>query len=369
MFSKELAAIKHAHLYRERKIFADSIRDFASNDYLGLAQKRKLAHKAYQLISTQHSHAPKASMLVNGYCALHRQLEQELKTLNGFEDCVLLGSGFLANIALFDALVRKNDKIYIDEKYHASGMYAAKSLGERAVFFKHNDPQALLEAIDAAPPKGRVIIAIEGVYSMDGDIAKKDFAQIACLKNALLIVDEAHSSGCIGKNLLGYFDYHNLSIAPNFIKMGTFSKAYGSYGAYILANKGVIDFLCNRAKSIIYTTALSVFDTALALVNLAYIQKHKQKLAQKIHAQKSLAQKILARSLNRPIDTMILTIPFSNTLCMLQAHQELFDLGFLVGAIRKPTVPTPILRVVLSIKNTPKQTKKLCKIIRNYSGA
>ncbi|PAF41155.1 pyridoxal phosphate-dependent aminotransferase family protein [Helicobacter sp. 11S03491-1] len=364
MFEKELSAIKHAHLYRERKIFSDRLKDFASNDYLGLSQKKKLAKKAYHLVMSQSNHSPKASLLVNGYSLIHKELETRLCALNNFENGIILGSGFLANLALFDSLVRKNDKIYIDEKYHASGIYPAKILQERAVYFKHNDPADLLKNINSSAPKGRIIIAIEGVYSMDGDIAHKDFAQIACEKNALLIVDEAHSSGSIGKNLLGYFDYHHIPIQPNFIKMGTLSKAYASYGAYILADNSVIEFLCNRAKSIIYTTALSIFDTALALINLDYIQKNKHILTQQIDRLKS----IVKNSLDISPQAQILILPYKNTQEMQALHQKLQNKGFLVGAIRQPTVRHPILRITLCVKNSPKQTKKLCKIIKKSQG-
>lgn len=364
MFEKELKAIKSSNLYRERKLFPDTLEDFASNDYLGLSKNKKLAKKAYQLFLAQNSYAPKASMMVNGYSPLHKDLEAELCALNNFKSGVVLGSGFLANIALFDALVRKNDRIYIDEKYHASGIYASKALADRAVFFKHNDPQDLINLLDSCVQKGRIIIAIEGVYSMDGDISHKEFAQIAIEKNALLIVDEAHSSGTIGENLLGYFDHHHIPICPNFIKMGTLSKAYGSYGAYILADSEIIDFLCNRAKSIIYTTALSIFDTALALINLRYIQEHKMMLKNKISNIRSIAEKIL----NVCLQSQILIVKYKNTKSLQQAHKELQKNGFLVGAIRKPTVEQPILRITLRTKNSAKQTKKLCKIIKKSQG-
>lgn len=364
MFEKELKAIKSSNLYRERKLFPHTLEDFASNDYLGLSNNKKLAKKASQLFLAQTSYSPKASMMVNGYSILHKELETELCNLNGFENGVVLGSGFLANIALFDALVRKNDRIYIDEKYHASGVYASKMLGDRAVFFKHNDAQDLINLLQSAPPKGRIIIAIEGVYSMDGDIATKDFAQIAVEKNALLIVDEAHSSGTIGENLLGYFDHHHIPICANFIKMGTLSKAYGSYGAYILASSEIIDFLCNRAKSIIYTTALSIFDTALALTNIRHIQENKIALKNKITQLRLIAEKMLDVSL----ESQILIIKYKNTQALQEVQKELQENGFLVGAIRKPTVEQPILRITLRTKNSATQTKKLCRIIKKSQG-
>ncbi|PAF53998.1 8-amino-7-oxononanoate synthase [Helicobacter sp. 13S00482-2] len=364
MFEKELDAIKRAGLYRERKIFSDKLKDFASNDYLGLSQNKKLLKKAYKLLLCQTHHSPKASMIVNGYCSLHKELENYLCSLNGFKDGIVLGSGFLANIALFDAFVRKNDKIYIDEKYHASGLYAAKMLGDRAIFFKHNDPEDLNNLLESSPPKGRIIIAIEGVYSMDGDIADKRFSEIAINKNAILIVDEAHSSGSIGTNLLGYFDYHNIPICQNFIKMGTLSKAYGSYGAYILGDTETIEFLCNRGKSVIYTTALSIFDTTLALINLKYIQRNKKTLKDKIHSLQAMVKKIL----QTPLQSQILVVRYKNTKDMQRTHKELQKNGFLVGAIRKPTVQEPILRITLRTKNSLKQTKKLCKIIKKSEG-
>lgn len=363
MFSQELSAIKHSNLYRERKIYDNSLSDFASNDYLGLSQKKKLFKKAFLLLKKQTYHAPRASLMVNGYNTLHQKLEKKLCKLNGFENGVVLGSGFLANIALFDTLVRKNDKIFIDEKYHASGIFASKNLTDRAIFFKHNDPNDLLDKLKN-PPKGRILIAIEGVYSMDGDIACKEFAKIALDKNALLVVDEAHSSGCIGENLLGYFDYYKIPIHSNFIKMGTLSKAYGSYGAYILGSKNVIDFLCNRGKSIIYTTALSLFDVALALINLKYIQKHKEDIHKKI----SLMKNNVFKHLRILPQTQILVIPFDNTQNMQKIHLKLQENKILTGGIRKPTVEKPILRITLSIKNSTKEVEKMCKIIKKFQG-
>ncbi|WP_164966945.1 aminotransferase class I/II-fold pyridoxal phosphate-dependent enzyme, partial [Aliarcobacter trophiarum] len=163
-----------------------------------------------------------------------------------------------------EALTRKNDLLFIDESYHASGMLATRVLNkQQVIIFKHNDYEDLKEKFETNPTKGRKIIAIEGVYSMEGDLAPKEIFDFANEKEALLIVDEAHSSGVLGDNLLGIFDYYKIKPQVNHIKMGTLGKSYGSYGAYILASKTIIDFLLNRAKAIIYTTAPSLFDMAL----------------------------------------------------------------------------------------------------------
>ena len=346
MYSKELKALKRANRYREIKLYRDVI-DLASNDYLGLASKKKQLKRAFRLVKKYNTFAPKASLLVNGYHIIHKEFEDKIAKVNGFESGLVVGSGFLANIALIEALVRKSDELFIDSEYHASGVLASK-LVDKVTFFNHNDPKDLEKKLNLSKAK-RKIIAIEGIYSMSGDLAKKEIFEIANNKNAILIVDEAHSSGTIGENLLGIFDYYNLKIEPNYIKMGTLGKAYGSYGAYILSSAQIKEFLVNRAKPIIYSTAPSVFDIALSLVNLNYILKNKDKLIRKIQRKKDILKDIL----NIESKSLIVPIKFSSNKRVLEVQKELLDRGYLVGAIRQPTVDSPIIRLILraNIKN------------------
>lgn len=373
-YTNELTALAKSGILRERKIFPafDSLKDFASNDYLGLSNRADSLKKAYKLAINPKYFAPRASMLVNGYSKLHQMLETRLATLNGFESCILVGSGFLANIALIESLVRKGDKIFIDDEYHASGLLASK-LVQGVEFFRHNDEvdletkiRAFLgessESNKAHAKDSRIIIAIEGIYSMSGDIAKKDFAQIALKYNAILIVDEAHSSGTLGANLLGYFDFHRIKITPNFIKLGTFSKALGSYGAYICCSKHIYAYLQTRAKPIIYSTALSAFDSALALVNLNFIHKNRTKF----HAKIQKIQKIIQKNLKIKVDSQIFSIQFQSQNEMLKTFRFLKKRGFLVGAIRKPSVKIPQLRIILSTKHNKKDIAKLCKLLKKH---
>ena len=283
LYEKELEIIKKSNRFRKRVVFKKDLFDLASNDYLGLAQNRKLFKKAFKRVYKNHYFSPKASMLVNGYSKIHKKFEKLLCKANGFEKGVIVGSGFLANISMIESLVRKGDTIFIDEDYHASGILASKLLPKnQVVTFFHNDEKDLEDKLKDCTSKGRKIIAIEGVYSMSGNIAKKEIFDLSKKYNTLLIVDEAHSSGVIGENLLGIFDYYNIKIENNHIKMGTLGKAYGSYGAYILSSKSIIEFLQNRAKPIIYSTAPSLFDTALGYESLKYILRNKGKLKQKI---------------------------------------------------------------------------------------
>ena len=246
MYAKELSSIKKSNRFRTRELFDENLMDLASNDYLGLSTNKEIFQKAYERVLKENYHSPKASMLVNGYSKIHKEFEDKLCEVNKFEAAVTVGSGFLANISMIEALCRKNDTLFIDEDYHASGILATKLLrAEQVIVFKHNDNQDLKEKILNNKRSGRAIIVIEGVYSMGGDLAPVEIFQIADEKKSILIVDEAHSFGVIGDNLLGIFDYYKIKPTQYHVKMGTLGKAYGSYGAYILASKQIIDFLIN----------------------------------------------------------------------------------------------------------------------------
>jgi len=263
-YHNELKAIKRVDRFREREIFDNSLIDLASNDYLALSKNRQNFQKAYEKLLDDAVFAPKASMLVNGYTKIHKEFEEKLSTTNGFEDAILIGSGYLANIALVEALVRKKDKIFIDEEFHSSGVLASKLIdSKRVVIFKHNNPQDLRVKLKKFSARNKIVL-VEGIYSMSGDILNREIFNVVDEVGAVLVVDEAHSSGVVGDRVLGVFDHYEVDIKPHHIKMGTLGKAYGSYGAYILASSEIITFLVNRAKPIIYSTALSLFDTAFS---------------------------------------------------------------------------------------------------------
>ena len=300
-------------------------------------------------------------MLVNGYSTIHRKFEKKLCKLNKFEEGIVVGSGFLANISLIESLVRKKDVLFIDEQYHASGMLATKLVQGEVVVFKHNDTEDLKDKIDALSyTPNRIIIAIEGVYSMGGDIAPKEFNDIASLYNAILLVDEAHSSGVIGQNLLGWFDYYDIKPQSNHIKMGTLGKAYGSYGAYILSSHNIISFLENRAKPIIYGTAPSLFDIALALTNLKYLQKHKKEIKNRIIKN----QKIVQKYLNVNAKSLIVPVEIGDNKKVMAIQKELIEKGYLVGAIRQPTVSKAIIRLIIKLDIKKKDLKKVVRYLK-----
>lgn len=361
MYFKELKSIKKSNRFRKREIFESNLIDLASNDYLALSSNKTLLQKAYENISKLDSFAPKASMLVNGYSKIHKDFEEALCRANNFENAVIVGSGFLANISMIEALVRKNDTLFIDEEYHASGILATKLLKQsQVIIFKHNDFLDLEDKILENKRAGRVIIAIEGVYSMLGDLAPVEIFEIADKYKALLIVDEAHSSGVIGENLLGIFDNYKIKPNKNHIKMGTLGKAYGSYGAYILASKEIIEFLVNRAKPIIYSTAPSLFDTALANFSLKYIIKNKKVLKSKIEENLNIIYNILGVK----SQSLIIPINIGDNKKVKQIQNLLKEKGFLVGAIRQPTVKSAIIRLIAKIDVKKDDLIEVCNLIK-----
>jgi len=333
MYESELSILNKKNRLRQRKIFDENIIDLASNDYLGLAEKKDILDKAYLHAKEFKSHGAKASMLVNGYHPAHRLLEEKLKKLNNFEDALIVGSGFLANMALFE-LGRKGDLFLVDEEYHASGIIGSRLTGAEVRVFSHNSLNDLIKKSDDSKNFKRVFTVVEGIYSMAGDKVTKEITELA-QEIGMLIIDEAHSVGVTGENLMGITDEYSLNPQKT-VKMGTLGKALGSYGAYILANTEIITFLLNRAKSVIYTTALSPVDSLMAYYALEEIQSNLD----------FYKNEIRQRKLTLNSDSLIKILPSSDNKALLLKQQQLFNRNILIGAIRPPTVKLPIFRII-----------------------
>jgi len=355
-YENELKALKKSGRYRTREVVVDSLHDFASNDYLGLSHNKELHKQTCQKLSKLDIHSSKASMLVNGYHQIHKDFEDALCETNGFDAGVVLGSGFNANIALIESLVRKGDELFMDELYHASGVLASSLESVNVTFFQHNNMQELQSLLTNSNAK-RKIIAVEGIYSMDGDLCSKEVFDIADVTNSLLIVDEAHSSGVIGKNLMGVFDFYGIDIKPHYIKMGTLGKAYGSFGAFILASEHIVEYLLNRAKPIIYATSLSLYDTLLAHHALLYILNNKQALKQEIQERQS----IVYEELGVKVDGLIVPLVINDNKKVLEIKEQLLEDGFAVGGIRQPTVPKAIVRLIARLGESKESLRVLCQ--------
>jgi 8-amino-7-oxononanoate synthase len=358
MYEKELNALLIKDRFRERRIYT-GFADFASNDYLGLSSNKKQLQKAYNRVLKADYYAPRASGLVCGYSKIHAKFEKTLCEAYGFESAAVFGSGFLANHALVSTLPRKKDFVLMDEEYHASGIAALDSCVAKYEFFDHNDPDALEQKLRTAKGYERIFIFVESVYSMMGDVVDKKIFELADLYGVVLVVDEAHGVGTLGKNLLGAFDLYGIAPKPNHIKMGTLGKALGSYGAYVLASSQVISFLENRAKSLIYTTALSIFDTALAHENFKYLQKNGAKLKTKLDSRLGVMSDTLQMQLLTPI--AMLADPLNQT---KKSHNALLKSKILTGFIRPPTVKSPMIRAVVGLAAKQEEFEKFVLMIK-----
>ena len=344
MYHKELEILNKKNRFRKREIF-DNLIDFASNDYLGLAQNPEIMKKSCKFID---SHGAKASMLVNGYNRYHQLLEEYLCEINDYEAGIVVGSGFLANMSVFEALARKGDLIVLDEEYHASGRVGVKLSSAEVRYFKHNDLEDLIYKLQDSIHFNRVLVGVEGIYSMSGDLVKKEILEyLAVKKKVITIIDEAHSVGVVGDNLMGVVDLYKIPTI-NTIKIGTLGKALGSYGAYILSNKEIISFLENRAKGVIYTTALSNFDTMFAYFALKHIKNNLDYLKAEIQKRKKLL-KIDSLIYIKEVDTI--------------SQEDLIKKGFLVGYIRPPTTPKEIFRVVARVSEDISKLKEVIGIL------
>jgi len=359
-YQKEIEILKKKGLFRERKIYQKYLIDLASNDYLGLSKISEPFESTILQLQQTGEFSPKASMLVNGYHKIHQEFETYIAELHQFESAITVGSGFLANFSLIESLVRNGDEIFMDSEYHASGVIATRVLKDKQVhIFRHNSISDLEKMLKISKAK-RKIIAVEGIYSMSGDTLKKEFFDIADKYQAILIVDEAHSFGVIGDSLLGVFDFYNIKPQNNHIKMGTLGKAIGSYGAYILASKEIITFLENRAKPIIYSTAPSLFETLLSHFTIKYIVKNRTILKKMIQERKH----ILESELKIRKDGLIFPILVLNPIRVIEIKTDLEKKGFLIGAIRPPTVKQSILRIILNADINIDNLKKFLKILK-----
>jgi 8-amino-7-oxononanoate synthase len=360
MYKRELDAIKKSNRYRKRELFDEDLIDLASNDYLGMAENFDIFDKAVERVKKYRFHSPRASQLVNGYHPIHNEFEEYLCKINSFESGIVVGSGFLANISLIEALCRKRDLLILDEEYHASGILATKLVNSQIKYFRHNDPNHLKEILQESSYH-RAIICVEGIYSMEADMLNRDiFDVVDSFKDTLLIVDEAHSGGVLGKSFLGVYEHYDISIKPNYIKMGTLGKAIGSYGAYILGAYEIIEFLQNRAKAIIYATAPSVFDTALSHESMIHIQNNSNSLSLVRENRVQLIYELFAIRMQGLI--LKLDIGSSNEVLRLKEFAK--NRGFLIGAIRQPTVKSAILRIIPRLNIEQKVIKEFLTQIK-----
>jgi len=245
--------------------------NFCANNYLGLANHPQLREAAKNAIDTMGI-GPGAVRTIAGTMSLHIQLEKRLAEFKGVEAAITLQSGFTANLATIPALVGKDDIIFSDELNHASIIDGARLSGAKIVRFPHADADGLRKVIKETEVSNRALIITDGVFSMDGDIAPlPDLYQVAEETGHLLMVDDAHGEGVLGKGGRGIVDHFNLHGKVD-IEVGTMSKAFGVVGGIVAGKKVIIDWLRQRGRPFLFSSAMTVPDVAACIAGVDMLE-------------------------------------------------------------------------------------------------
>jgi 8-amino-7-oxononanoate synthase len=339
--------------------------DFSSNDYLGLARHPGVA--AAMAASAEHSGAGSgASHLITGHGIEHARLEEELADFTGRERALLFSTGYMANLAVVTSLVDRDEWVLLDRLSHASLVDASLLSGARFSRYPHADAAAAERSLAKASAKAAVV-ATDGVFSMDGDIAPlAALASASTAHRAWLVVDDAHGLGVVGENGRGCLEFLDLSAEEVPVLVGTLGKAFGSFGAFVAGQADLIELLIQKARPYIYTTALPqpVAAATRASLRIAQRETWRRQRVMALTTRFRLAAAQLAIPLG-PSTTPIQPVMLGSSGAALLAQHELMEAGFWVVAIRQPTVPrgSARLRVTLSAAHTEAQVDALLEAL------
>jgi len=366
-----LADLEQRNLRRTRRVgLSPGLLNFCSNDYLGLSTHPEVV-RAFAEAASTYGVGSGASHLVTGHGVEHEALELELAAFTGREKALVFSTGYMANMGVIGSLADQKAVLISDKLNHASLIDGCRLTGAQIHRYRHGDAEhakALLASAEA-DGEGRFVIT-DGVFSMDGDLAPLPaLARAARDAGAWLIVDDAHALGVIGASGRGSCEHFGLSPADVPVLIGTFGKAFGTFGAFVAGDADLIDFLIQKARTYIYTTALPPAVAAATRASLRVSQRESWR-REKVLA---LAQRFRAGLESRGVDSALVPVFRGGTVTPIQpvilggaaralaVSRALEARGFLVMAIRPPTVPpgTARLRVTLSAAHEESQVDAL----------
>ena len=330
------------------------ILNLCSNNYLGLANDKRLKEAAVEAIQ-KYGFGSGASRLVCGNMKPHRDLEQRLAEFKKTDACLVYNSGYSANVGIVSALVDKGDIVFCDRLNHASiidGIILSRAELKR---YPHKDMQALEDLLRKSTNFKKRLIVSDSVFSMDGDIAPiEKLIELANRYNCLLMIDEAHATGVLGKKGRGALEYLSLEHKKNnIIQMGTLSKALGGFGAYVCGSQDLIEYLINKSRAFIYTTSLP---PAIAAANIVAIDIVEQDVDLKLRLKENT--EFFRKRLNdlgfNTLDSQTPITPLltKDPKVTMDFSQRLFDAGIFAQGIRPPAVPQGKSRVRITIMAT-----------------
>jgi len=326
---------------------------FGSNNYLGLATHPYVQKKAQEAIE-EFGIGLGGPPLLNGYTTLHRSLEERLAALKGTEDAMVFSSGYGANVGLVSGLTSRSDIIVYDAYSHASFCDGVKLSGAQSFLFSHNDTGNLRLILNQAAnrPHNDLFVGVEGVYSMDGDLAPLDRILPLCREyGAHLIVDDAHGTGVMGANGRGTGEHFGLEGTID-ITMGTFSKAFAVSGGFVAAKKPIIDYLRYFARSYMFSASLPPVVIATVLAGLDVMEREPER-AKRLHENIEYAAAALRRlGFHTPSESAIIPLRVPPGMDIRKAAKGFHERGIFVNSIEYPAVPISQQRFRISIMAT-----------------
>lgn len=365
----ELADLSSAQLLRTITPLPDGAIDLSSNDYLGLSVNPELHERVVQRMQSLPLSAS-SSRLLPGYHAEHECAEASFAEFLGAPSTLMFNSGYDANVALLAALATRHDLILYDDRSHASWYDGTRATLGQSYKFRHNSVEHVEELLNAHRAKFKqVFIIIESIYSMDGDLSPLvRVAEIAHSFDAILLVDEAHATGVMGKRGEGCVSQLSLR-AENVISIHTCGKALGAAGAFVACDVAIKEYLINKARSLIYTTALPPVVAVQVQESLDYLRTHGKAMVTELCERSAVVRTSLQKRLQTWTvpdgETPIIPVIVGSEDTALKAAEVLKDEGIYVSAIRPPTVPTGTsrLRLNISLKHSQAQLEQVVDLI------
>jgi 8-amino-7-oxononanoate synthase len=384
-FSKlpgNLKAIADVGLYRSRRVIASpqgvnlqidgrNVVNFCSNDYLGLANHPDVV-SAFKSAVDDYGVGSGSAHLICGHSAAHHALEEELAAFTGRDRVLLFSTGYMANIGVMSGLLGRGDAVFEDRLNHASLLDGGLMSGARFKRYAHADVENLTVHLKKAT--GNKLIVTDGVFSMDGDFAPlRALSVVAKASAAWLMVDDAHGLGVIGERGGGLLEHYGLNQEDVPVLMGTLGKGFGTFGAFIAGSDALIETLIQKARTYIYTTALpaAIAEATRASLKIVIAENWRRDKLKKLADRFRLGAGQLGLAVVNPLDatspnlnhltSAIQPIIIGDSQRAVDISNDLLNVGFLVSAIRTPTVPkgSARLRVTLSALHEEYQVDQL----------
>lgn len=338
--------------------------NFSSNDYLGFASRPELADAVRASIDA-YGFGSGASRLLAGGTVLHRRLEKRIAAFKRAGDAVLFNAGYAANTGAIPALAGQGDVILSDELNHASIVDGCRLSRADTVVFRHRDMDHLATLLREHPGKRKLVVT-DTVFSMDGDIADIPAIVRMCASHrAMLYLDDAHGTGVLGRGR-GALAHFGIAPEPWIVQMGTFSKALGSVGAFVAGSADVVDWLRNRARSFLFSTALPASAAAASLAALGILGREKRTVGKLWENRSLLMKELTDRGFNPLGDTPIVPVIVKSVREASGLSAHLFEKGFYAPAIRPPTVAEPRVRITVSANHTEEQIRRLVQALEGW---